>query len=442
MEELRGQRILVIGLGLSGQSAAAFCARQGARVLAVDERPDVAVPELPAEVAVQLGRTLPDPADFDLVVPSPGVPRERYAERARRVWGDLEIAFRALRIPVVAVTGTNGKSTTTRLVEAMLRAAGWRAMAAGNVGHPALDLPGRALDAAVLEVSSFQLEAVETFRPRVGVLLNVTPDHFDRHGSLAGYRQAKARLFANQQAEDTAVLNAEDPWQAQELAPSLRARKRFFRERGPVADGAFLDGDMLCLRGNGGVERFRIDGLPSALAAFPANLLAAALAVHALGADLAAALGALPSFTPLPHRAERVAERDGVLWVDDSKATNPGAATAALTQQRRPVVWIAGGRDKGLPFESLADAARDRVRAALLIGESAPAIARALADQVSVEVVGTLEAAVDRAREIAKPGDVVLLSPACASFDQFRDYADRGRRFQALVRRALGEERP
>lgn len=441
MEELRGQRVLVLGLGLSGQSAAAFCARQGARVVAADERPDAETPELPAGVSLRVGVPFPDPADFDLVVPSPGVPRERYAGSARRAWGDLELAFRALRVPIVAITGTNGKSTTTRLVEAMLRAAGWRALAAGNVGHPALDLPGRPLDAAVLEVSSFQLEAVESFRPRVAVLLNVTPDHLDRHGSLAAYREAKARLFARQQAEDVAILNGDEAWQVEELAPALGARVRFFRERGPVEEGAFLDGDALCLRLGGALERFRLDGLPPALAAFRGNLLAAALAVRALGADLAAALGALPLFTSLPHRVEAVLERDGVLWVDDSKATNPGAAAAALAQQRRPVVWIAGGRDKGLPFEALAGPA-ERVRTALLIGESAPAIARALAGRVPVETVGTLEAAVARAREIAKPGDVVLLSPACASFDQFRDYADRGRRFQELARGAAGGTQP
>jgi UDP-N-acetylmuramoylalanine--D-glutamate ligase len=214
MLELAGKRVLVLGLGLSGRSAAAFCAGRGARVLAVDERAELPPPALPAGVEVQLGGALPDPGGFDLVVPSPGVPEERhraYRSSACRVWGDVELAARCLAVPVVAVTGTNGKSTTVRLLEVMLRAAGLRARAGGNVGEPALDLVGLPLDVAVLEVSSFQLEAVEALRPRVAVLLNVTPDHLDRHRSLEAYAATKARLFARQEPTDHAVVNGDDP---------------------------------------------------------------------------------------------------------------------------------------------------------------------------------------------------------------------------------------
>jgi len=431
MEGLRGQRVLVLGLGISGRSAAAFCAARGAQVLAVDERTDLQVQDLPAEVEVQLGGSLPDPADFDLVVPSPGVPRERYVRGARRICGDVALAAAALRIPVVAVTGTNGKSTTVCLAEAMLHAAGWRAMAAGNVGHPALDLVGRPLDAAVLEVSSFQLEAADGFRPHIAVCLAVTPDHLDRHHSLAGYRAAKRQIFAGQHATDLAVLDADDPWLS-EIGPELPARVLWFSCRGPVERGAFLDGECLCLAAESGLLRHPLPGLPQSLAAFPGNLLAAFLAVHALGADRTRALMALADFKSLPHRGEPVAERDGVLWIDDSKATNPGAAAAALSRQSRPVIWIAGGRDKGLPFESL-QGTLGQVRAALLIGECAPRLAAALVGQTVVETAGTLEAAVQRARDMARPGDVVLLSPACASFDQFASFEERGQRFRSLI---------
>lgn len=434
MRDLGGKRVLVLGLGLSGRSAAAFCAARGARVLAVDEREDVEALELPAEVEVRLGGALPDPADFDLVVPSPGVPQERYREGARRVWGDVELAARFLSVPLVAVTGTNGKSTTVRLLEAMLRAAGLRARAAGNLGEPALGLVGQALDAAVLEVSSFQLEAVESLRPRVAVLLNVTADHLDRHGSLEAYATTKARIFANQEASDHAVVNGDDPV-ALSACESARSRRWLFRGKGPVERGAWWDAGAPVLADEEGLLRLPLGDSAQAARAGPENLLAALLAVRALGADPARGLAALAAFAPLPHRMERVAERGGVAWIDDSKATNPGAAARALASQGAPVIWIAGGRDKGLPFASLAETAAGRVRHALLIGEAAEKIAAALRPRVEAELVSKLEDAVARAAALARPGDVVLLSPACASFDQFASFEERGQRFRDAVER-------
>jgi UDP-N-acetylmuramoylalanine--D-glutamate ligase len=431
--ELDGTRVLVLGLGLSGRSAARFCAERGARVVAADERAEADATGLPASVTLRLGAGLPDPADFDLVVPSPGVARERYAARARRVLGDVELAARALAIPIVAVTGTNGKSTTVRLIEAMLRAAGLRAAAAGNVGEPALGLVGAPLDVAVLEVSSFQLEAVETLRPRVGVWLNATPDHLDRHHRFEDYVATKARLFARQEADDVAVLNADDP-AVRACAGAMAAELRWFSQRGPAGPGGWLEADTVLLGPGPGTARIALGGLAPAVER--ENVLAALVAVAALGTDPEKAAAALLDFPPLPHRRELVAERAGVRFVDDSKATNPGAAAAALRAEHAPVIWIAGGRDKGLRFEALAAAARGRVRAALLIGEARDALAAALRD-VAVERVGTLEAAVTRAAALAHPGDVVLLSPACASFDQFANAEARGRRFRELVA-ALG----
>jgi UDP-N-acetylmuramoylalanine--D-glutamate ligase len=437
MLDLDGQDVLVLGAGISGRSAAAFCARLGARVVLADEREDVPAAEVPRGVELRFGKPFPDSAAFDLVVPSPGVPPERYCARARRVWGDIELASRALSVPIAAVTGTNGKSTTVRLLEAMLRAAGLRARAAGNVGDAALGLVGEALDVAVLEVSSFQLESVESFHPRVAVLLNVTPDHLDRHGDLAGYLAAKARIFANQTREDVAIVNADPALDA--LAASLPARVLRFTARGTVARGACWDGEAVCLRLDAEPLRIPLEGLPRPSGPLRENLLAALLAAQALGAEPAKALGALASFRALPHRSEWVAERAGVRFVNDSKATNPGAAVAALALETSPVVWIAGGKDKGLDFAELAEARLRGVRVALLIGAAAPRIALALAGKVALESVGTLEAAVVRAAELAKPGDVVLLSPACASFDQFRSFEHRGERFRELVR-ALGTE--
>jgi UDP-N-acetylmuramoylalanine--D-glutamate ligase len=443
--DLAGARVLILGLGVSGVSAARFCAAQGASVVAADEgaaRPDAA--EIPG-VDVRRAAPFPDPADFDLVVPSPGVPRERWAPRARRAWGDIELAGRALRVPIVAITGTNGKSTTVRLVEAMLRAAGLRAEAAGNVGVPALDLVGKPLDAAVLEVSSFQLEAVESFRPRVAAVLNVTEDHLDRHGSLEVYAETKAQLFARQEPDDTAIGNADDPW-ARKMVDGGPARRAWFRREAPAlgraeagAPEAWPDAGAIVLAGPDGTLRLPLDDFAGVPLPPRENVLAALLAAAAIGAEPKRALAALADFKSLPHRMETVAVRAGVSWVDDSKATNPGAAEFALRAQVAPVVWIAGGRDKDLAFDALAECARGRVRTALLIGEASDKIARALDGRVPYEKVGTLEAAVARAAAIATPGSVVLLAPGCASFDQFKSYADRGERFAAAVRGLRGD---
>jgi UDP-N-acetylmuramoylalanine--D-glutamate ligase len=380
-----------------------------------------------------LGPPFPDPADFDLVVPSPGVPADRYLGGARRVWGDVELAYRALSIPIVAVTGTNGKSTTTALIASMLRAAGLRAAAAGNIGTPALDLVGEALDVAVLEVSSFQLEATDAFRSRVAVILNLTPDHLDRHGSFETYVAAKARILAAQRAEDVAILNFDDS-AVRELAASARARVVPFRTRGPLERGAWLDAGALALRlGDAPPQRLSLDGLQLAGRHNRENALAALCAAACAGADPEKALYALAAFEGLPHRTQIVARRSGVLFVDDSKATNPGAALSSLASFEAPLVWIAGGRDKDLDLTELADAASRRVRAAVLLGEAAEKLVRALAEPVEIHIVDCIEDAVRKAAQLARPGDVVLLSPGCSSLDQFRSFEERGRRFRAAV---------
>jgi UDP-N-acetylmuramoylalanine--D-glutamate ligase len=444
MLDLAGKHVLVLGLGISGLTAARFCAQRGARVLAADERAAAEIKgleALPGQVERQLGVPFPDPAGFDLVVPSPGVPRQRYARRAARAWGDIELVFRALEVPIVAITGTNGKSTTTLLVEAMLRAAGRRARAAGNLGAPALGLVGEPLDFAVLEVSSFQLETVEDFRPRVAVILNATADHLDRHGSFEAYLAAKARLLAQQEASDTAVLNFDDP-AVRGLADQTRARVLPFRTQGSLELGVFYEDGCAVLAEPGGArERFPLSGLRLPGLHNRENAIAALAAVVAAGAPAPRALAAFESFEGLPHRMQTVARRAGVEWVNDSKATNPGAALRSLRSYQTPLVWIAGGRDKGLDFGELAEAAQGRVRAAVLIGEAAKKLGSALAGRLPVHDAGTLERAVELAARLAQPGDVVLLAPACASFDQFRGFEERGERFRAAVAALPGEAR-
>jgi UDP-N-acetylmuramoylalanine--D-glutamate ligase len=446
MLDVAGQRVLVLGLGRSGRSAAEFLAARGAHVVAADERPAAALEAIEGlaarGVALRVGESFPDAADFDLVVPSPGVPRARWGPRARRALGDVELAWRALSVPVVAITGTNGKTTTTELATRLLVAAGLRAECAGNIGRPALELVGRPIDAAVLEVSSFQMEAVEAFRPRVGVVLNLEPDHLDRHGSFAAYADAKGQLFARQRGDDVAIGNGDDPHAAALVARS-RGRRWLFRTRAPVEVGAFWDAGQAIVREGGETLRVPLDAVAAAGAMAPPidDVLAALLACRALGADVGKAALGLAGFVPPPHRRELVARHAGVAWINDSKATNPAAARLALEALDGPALWIAGGRNKGVDLRALADVAAPRVRACIWIGEAADALDAALAGRAPSHRAPDLDAAVALAGSLARPGDTVLLSPACASFDQFRNFEDRGERFAAAVRAWLGTQR-
>jgi UDP-N-acetylmuramoylalanine--D-glutamate ligase len=445
MEGIEDQKVLVLGLGTTGRSAANFCIARGASVLAADERAEdqlSGLESLDSRVDRAFGKAFPDPRDFDLVVPSPGVAPERYRDRAQRIWGDIELAYRSITAPIIAVTGTNGKSTTVRLLEELLCAAGARARAAGNLGIPALELVGEPLDFAVLEISSFQLEAVETFRPAVAAVLNITPDHLDRHGSFDAYASAKGRLLANQRDTDTAVLNLDDPAVAA-LAENASARVFPFRTQGVVSPGAFLDAGsvVLCEKGAAPI-RISLDAMQLTGLHNRENVVAALAVVQAAGVDPVRAADALASFANLPHRNELVGQVGGVRYIDDSKATNPGAAIRSLAEFSENLVWIAGGRDKALAFGELADTAVKRVRAAVLIGESAKKLEAALAGRVDVCAAASLEEAVQRASQLAQPGDVVLLSPACASQDQFRDFQERGERFRAAVDELQARETP
>jgi UDP-N-acetylmuramoylalanine--D-glutamate ligase len=439
-----GQHVLVVGFQRTGRAVAAALAARGARVRVADARPAVGPPPTPADaVELRLGEDGPHLlAGIDLVVPSPGVPRDAGLLVTARKQGipvasEIEVAARMLACPIVAITGTNGKSTTTTLVGLALRRAGRRVFVGGNLGTPliaALDDPP---EIAVVEVSSFQLEWVERFRPAVGCLLNLTPDHLDRHRSFAEYRAAKGRLFAAQQATDVAVVNRDDP-EAWAIGQGVRARLVTFG-RAPVASGAFAVDGGAVLRLPGAPEerydlrRTRLTGRHNV-----ENAIAAIAVARLAGAVPTAVQAAIDAIEPLPHRLTRVAERRGVAWWDDSKATNVGAAAKSLDSFAGPVILLAGGVDKGGAYDPLAERAAGKVRLALVFGMARERLAAALtAAGVPVERAETLEQAVGAAAAVAVAGDAVLLAPACASFDMFSDYAARGRAFQAAVE-ALG----
>lgn len=444
---LRGKRVLVVGVGRSGQAAAKLCAARGASVTVTDTQPAAqlaaALAELPPGVAQELGgHQLQSFLSADLVVLSPGVPygpEIRAAQAAGvRVTGEMELAFGFSKATIVAITGTNGKSTTTTLAGAMLKGTGRPTFVGGNLGTPfseAIGTPATELGGlCVLEVSSFQSETFETFRPQVGVLLNITPDHLDRHGGLDGYVGAKARLFAAQQESDFAVMNLDDPLVAQ-VARKVRAHWIAFSTQQAVTEGGWVQGDSLCIRVPGGeVERYPADNPRLVGRHNQENALAALLAARLAGALPAEVHRGLVGFRPLPHRMELVAQVDGVQFFDDSKGTNVGAAVAALSKFPRPVVLIAGGRDKGGSYEPLAEVMKQVGRAAVLIGEAGDAIAAALMPVVPVERARDMEDAVRKAAALAQSGDAVVLSPACASFDMFRDYRDRGEAFVRATR--------
>jgi len=451
--ELAHKRVLVVGLGRSGIAVAGLCAARGAQVTVTDKRPAAALGEalgqLPPSVVQELGGHKRETfLGADLIVLSPGVPEipELAAARAASVeiTGELELASQFVAATIIGITGTNGKSTTTTLIGEMLRATGRPTFVGGNLGEPLAEAVGTPAAEAggfcVVEVSSFQLETVGTFHPRVAVLLNITPDHLDRHGDLEGYAAAKARIFAAQTPDDFAVVNFDDPLAVRASAPA-RSRRDGFSIVESLATGAWLGGPLMLKLTNQPPESYPAD-LPWLIGQRhnQANALAALLAARLAGASPAEARAGLLAFRPLAHRMELVAEAGGIAYYDDSKGTNVGAVVAALDGFPRPVVLIAGGRDKGGDYGPLAEALRRVGRAAILIGEAADKMQAAFNGVLPIERAMTLEAAVDAAHRLARPGDAVVLSPACSSFDMFRDYAHRAEVFRAAVARVTAEE--
>jgi UDP-N-acetylmuramoylalanine--D-glutamate ligase len=447
---MEGREVVVIGLARSGIAAAEFLARRGAAVVAADAKGEEEIGEealaLRAQgVRLELGAHRRETfTHASMVVVSPGVPWELSELEAARVAGvpviaEIELAFRHLQGRVAAITGTKGKSTTTAALGAMLGEAGFDVRVGGNIGAPLVSLVEGSTPATTfaVEVSSFQLEGTVRLHPHVAVWLNLTPDHLDRHPSLQAYVAAKARIFANQDEVDWAVVNADDPVVLAE-ARRARSRKLLFRVTGePLAeDGAFFDGGRARLRREGREETlFHREDVVLPGAHLAGDLLAAAAAARLLGAPADAIARAVRGFRGVEHVLEHVATIDGVDYYDDSKATNVEAARRSLEAFARPVLVVLGGRYKGGDFSDLAPALRARGRRVLAIGEARARVRAALEGVVPVEPCASLREAVERARDAARPGDVVLLAPACSSFDMFRDYADRGRAFKAEVRR-------
>ena len=448
---LPGSRALIVGAARSGLSAARLLRRHGLDVRVCDSRDAESLPEAArtlAALGVEARWRGDDPAALDgrdLVVWSPGVPIRHPIAAAARAAGmpvisELELGFLAAQAPLVCITGTNGKSTTSDLTGVLLRAAGREVEVCGNIGRPICDV-AEAVGAGgllVVEVSSFQLETVDRLKPFVAVWLNLTPDHLDRHGDLDAYGAMKQRLFRRQDDGDYAVWNADDAEVTRRRAGSGMPLE--FSARGPVAQGAGVDGETIQLAWRGGVERL-VDGRQLGIPG-PHNLLNALAALAAVlpwEIPPARLREALRAYRGLEHRLERVAVVDGVTFVNDSKATNAGSLEVALQSFDEPVVLIAGGRDKGQDFRPLRDLVRRATRTVVLLGEGAEAIAAAWAG-VPMARVGGLAEAVDAAFTAARPRGTVLLSPGCASFDMFRDYEDRGRRFKAEVARIQMKE--
>jgi len=434
---------VVVGLGKTGASCVRYLAKRGDHVSVTDTRrtpPGLAeLGELAASVDLRLG-------GFDLslldgasqVLMSPGVSLEEpIAQLARArgidVLGDVELFARAAQAPVVGITGTNGKSTVTTLVARMAAAAGRRVLAGGNLGEPALDLlEPPPPDLYVLELSSFQLETTSSLVLSAAVVLNVSADHLDRYSSVEAYARAKGRIFAQ---ASTVVLNADDPWVLAMRDTRYRSppkRLTFSTQKSDADFTLMREGAKTFLARRGqkllDVARMKISGLHNA-----ANALAALALGEAVGLPDQAMLQALQDFPGLSHRSSWVADVAGVRYIDDSKGTNVGATTAAVAGMTGPLVVIAGGEGKGQDFTPLADAFRGKVREAVLIGKDAPAIAAALHGVCETRTAASMEGAVAEAQRAARSGDTVLLSPACASFDMFRDYGHRGDVFAAAV---------
>jgi len=428
---VRGQNVTVVGAARSGVAAALLLAERGARVTLTDESAGLeettAARLRDAGVALELGiRQGGTFTSSDLLVLSPGVPLDQPAVAAARhagvhVMGEIELASRWLSGRIVAITGTKGKSTTTTLTGRMFAAGGLKTVVGGNIGTPLSSQVASSTPDTfhIVEVSSFQLETTDTFHPWIAVLLNLSSDHLDRHGSMEVYGAAKARIFANQTGDDWAVINADDP-QTLELARAARAKKVFFSASTPLVP----------------LSSIRLIGKH-----LVADVMAAATVAQIAGVSHDAIVQAVESFIGLEHALEPLASVNGVLFVNDSKATNVEAAQRAIESFERGLIVIMGGRFKSGDLSRLREPLQARAASVVAIGEAAPLITRALEDVVSVEHAATLEQAVRRAYELAPRDGVVLLAPACASFDMFRDYAERGDVFKREVLKLVEENR-
>jgi len=453
--DLKDKRVLVVGLGKSGVASALFLKERGARVTVSDTKsPDQLRDEIPVlldhGITVETGghgeRTF---RGQDLIVVSPGVPVDaaplvQARAAGEPVIGEIELAAQNLPGEIVAITGSNGKTTTTTLAGEILAAGGFPVSVGGNIGTPAISLVERATrqTIVVLEVSSFQLETIQTFRPKVAVVLNVTPDHLDRHRTFQTYVDAKTRIFENQQASDFAVLNEDDPT-CRTLRDRTRAQVFWFSRKKEVEQGACVrDGKIFFLDGKSQREVMLVSEIPLKGAHNVENVVAGVCAGALMGCEPPKIRQAIQNFKAVEHRLEYVATIKGVQYFNDSKATNVDATIKALESFPKNIHLILGGKDKGSDYTVLNDLLRERVKRVYTIGAAAEKIESHIKGAAEVVHAETLENAIRRASAVAEPGDVVLLAPACASFDQFQSYNHRGRVFKEVVQALLGEPRP
>jgi UDP-N-acetylmuramoylalanine--D-glutamate ligase len=449
--DLQGKNILVVGLARTGVAVARFLAERGARVTVTDMRDETALaPCLESlaglDIDYDLGHHTPHYFLMaDLIVASPGVPLEirplaMARAQGRRVISEIELASRFIDAPLVAITGTNGKTTTTTLIGEILDRCGFRTFVGGNIDPPLIELPlsGDNVDRVVAEISSFQLEGIDTFRPKVAILLNITEDHLDRYASYREYIEAKLRIFENQTEEDFAVLNFDDEL-VRTAAEKIVSRPLFFSRYQELAEGIFWKDDVIVFRLGGREERFPTGRFLLRGEHNKENILAALASALLLGADPAQALAAVEEFRGLKHRMELVRELDGVSYYEDSKGTNVGSVVRSLESFPGSITLIAGGKDKGGSYDPLAPLVKERVRHLILIGEAKERMREALGDLTETRFADTLEEAVAAAAQFTEPGGVVLFSPACSSFDMFRDYAERAERFVAAVNALEGK---
>jgi UDP-N-acetylmuramoylalanine--D-glutamate ligase len=435
---MRGLKVGIIGAGRSGQAAARLLHRLGARVLISESG---RLPKsLPAGILFESGHHSDKLLGSDLIIRSPGIPDhlpiiQRIHRKGIPVWSELELASRYARHKqLVAITGTNGKTTTTSLVGELFRAAGGKTYVAGNIGTPLSDIALQTTpdSTIVLEVSSYQLENIETFHPTISAILNITPDHLEHHGTMRAYAEAKARIFENQTSPDICVLNADDAW-CRRLSKGCRAKRFFFSRRRSLASGIYLkEGDVVIRWGKMRRRWPLLTNLPGPHNV--ENVLASIAMAVAGGVSLKVIRRVLSKFKGVEHRLELARHWRGVRYVNDSKGTNVDSTRVALASFSDPMILIMGGEGKGSPYRPLRNLIRNHVKRILLIGEDTPRIERELKGAAPMERLQTLRKAIPRAAALARPGDVVLLSPACASFDQYRNYEERGRDFKELVR--------
>ncbi|UCF94945.1 MAG: UDP-N-acetylmuramoyl-L-alanine--D-glutamate ligase [Desulfobacterales bacterium] len=461
MWNLADKKILVVGLGRTGVATARFLKKRGAAVRVTDWAPEEQLRGpaqlmrglgIPMELGHQRDATF---EEADLIVLSPGVshvlaPLNRARARGVPVLGEVELASRFIREPIVAITGTNGKTTTTELLGRMLQRSGRQVFVGGNIGNPLIGYVdhGPAADIVVAEISSFQLDTIATFRPQVAVLLNISADHLDRYPDYDAYVRSKWRIFENQQPEDTAVINGSDPALRPGPAP-IRSRRLYFNSSAQDQDGAIASGQRILFRLKGPLPQGRQARTPRPALRMPAfldlskfslpgahnreNACAASLAALAAGGTPEGIQAALDQFRGLSHRLEHVATIDAVQYFDDSKATNVDAVVRALECFAGPIILIMGGREKSTSFGALKQSVRQRTKALIVMGEAAAHIKTVLGELTPTHTAVSMADAVAQARQAAAPGDIVLLSPGCASFDMYRDYAARGDDFRRQV---------